>query len=279
MKRILFYLYNNLPKSFQYKLGKIKFLKGLRDFFLKSDGRYKEGTVKVNRTYQGIDVNFKFCAAIKTAAKAKKTGIETTVLNNSIQLIQKYKQGRTDCTILDVGANFGFLSLVWSQTIAKDQGRILAFEPSRHVFKSFSKSIETNRLEDKITIINKAVGLENKPIKLYIDNATSNINAQNSQQTYETVDMVSLDAYFSKHTIDTCDLIKIDVDGIEYEILKGSQSLINQFRPLCIIETNDDQNIIDFFKNSDYQIFDMQLQPLSTNDIPLNIFCVPNELS
>ena len=139
MKKILVYLYNNLPKSIQYKIGKSSWLK------------------------------------------------KTRVLNNSIQLINSFKEGKDDCVVLDIGANFGYLSLVWANTIAKDGGKVIAFEPNKNVYDSFGRSISRNKIDDIIALENKAVGSENKPIKLFINNATSNTLSKENGLAYELI--------------------------------------------------------------------------------------------
>jgi FkbM family methyltransferase len=276
MKKILIYLYNNLPKSIQNKIGRSLWLKKIRDFFLKSDGRYKESSVKIKKTYVNQNVEFIFYASIKTAAKAKKSGIETRVLNNSIQLINSYKKSKSDCVVLDIGANFGYLSLVWANTIAKNAGKVISFEPNKNVYNSFGRSISRNKIEHIITHENKAVGSENKPIKLFINNATSNTLSKDRDLAYELVDMVSIDEYMKNSNFDYCDLVKIDVDGIEHQILQGCTDLINLFKPIFIVETNNDDKIISFFNSKNYQIFDMNLKPYkASSEIPLNVFCVP----
>jgi FkbM family methyltransferase len=276
MNKILEYLYNNLPKSIQYKIGKSLWLKKIRDFFLKSDGRYKESSVKIKKRYLNQNVEFVFYAAIKTAAQAKKSGIETRVLNNSIQLIDPYMKGKTDCVVLDIGANFGYLSLVWANTVAKNKGKVIAFEPNKHVYTSLNKSISRNKIEHIITLENKAVGNENKSIKLFIDNATSNTLPTENDVAYELVDMVSIDEYIISSKINSCNLVKIDVDGIEYQILQGCINLIELYKPIFIVETNNDDKIISFFNSKNYQILDMNLKPYKmSSEIPINIFCVP----
>jgi FkbM family methyltransferase len=276
MKKVLIYLYNNLPKSIQHKIGRSLWLKKIRDFFLKSDGRYKESSVKIKKTYINQNVEFVFYASIKTAAEAKKSGIETRVLNNSIELINTYMEGKSDCVVLDIGANFGYLSLVWANTISRNRGKIIAFEPSKNVYNSFGKSISYNEIDRIIKLENKAVGNENKTIKLFVDNATSNTIVVENDLAFEFVDMVSIDEYIKNVKINSCELVKIDVDGIEYQILQGCTNLINLFKPIFIVETNNDDKIISFFNSKNYQIFDMNLKPYeASSEIPLNVFCVP----
>ena len=63
------------------------------------------------------------------------------------------------------------------------------------------------------------------------------------------------------------DLIKIDVEGGEFAVLKGSEKIINKFHPVIIFEhglgaadfyqTNSDK-IFDFFDSHDYDIFTLK---------------------
>ena len=99
---------------------------------------------------------------------------------------------------------------------------------------------------------------------------------ENDLADYELVDMVSIDEYIKSSEINSCELVKIDVDGIEYQILQGCTNLIERFKPIFIVETNNDDEIISFFNSKNYQIFDMNLKPYKvSSEIPLNIFCIP----
>ncbi len=90
------------------------------------------------------------------------------------------------------------------------------------------------------------------------------------------IKMVSLDLYVVDNNIEKCDLVKIDVDGIEYAILKGAEELIKRFRPTFIVETNGDMKLIEFLENRNYKILDMKLEVYKREDeIPENVFCVP----
>ncbi len=55
----------------------------------------------------------------------------------------------------------------------------------------------------------------------------------------QDIEVVSLDSYFAKHSVNQIDFIKIDTEGFEYEVLRGAQNVISQFRPQRIhIEFN-----------------------------------------
>jgi len=271
---MLVYLYKKIPKSLRNRIGKAKSLKWLRDFILRKGGVYKERTVTIKRAYLDYNVDFKFVASIKEASNALVKGIENTMLNNSITLLRKRNVKASEITVLDVGANFGYLSLVWSQTICKE-GKVIAFEPSKDVFSSLSKSIKANNVSSIIDAVNVAVGNENKMVNLYLNDSTSNVIPENENQKSNAVQMIRLDDYIEQMS-SACDLIKIDVDGIEHEILKGSIETLKKHQPIYIVETNDDIKIVEFFEENDYAILDEKLNTFKKGQLlPPNVYCVP----
>lgn len=276
---VLVQLYKILPKSLKTKLGKSSFLKPLRKLLLYNSNGFKTAQVLVERTYENYKVNFQFVASIKMASKAKNNGIENTVLRNSFQLIQKYKPNRTDLIVLDIGSNFGYLASVWADSIAQN-GKVLAFEPNKNLHKSISKTIQANvNFKSNFEVHHLAVGAKNDAITLNASNFSSNAKAMDSVIETYTVDMVTLDGFLNTQNIKNIDVIKIDVDGIELDILKGAENLLKQNKSIVIVETNDNKRIIEFFQNIGYNIYDMKLNIFNNSEaLPLNIFCVPKTI-
>lgn len=276
MNQIRMFLYNLFPKKLKNKLGRFKIIAPLRNSFFRRNGTYKEVLAKIKREYSNYVVEFNFYASIQVASKAKNKGIENTLLNNSIELLKSEGEDRT---IFDVGTNFGYLSMVWANTVCK-KGKVYSFEPHPLLFNSYTKTVKSNNLQDHIVMEKVAVGNELGTIEINFSATTSNILAlESARRNYkkEKVNIITLDHYIEKKNITKCDLIKIDVDGIEYDILNGSQELIKKFHPIFIVETNNDNRIIDFFIKHDYQIFNMKLKPILEGELPSNIFCKPNK--
>lgn len=273
INKILVYIYENIPARYRNYIGSRNILKPFRNSLLRPNAHYRETKVRVIRTYLDFQVDFYFYASIKVAAKARRFGIENTLLRHSLKLISN-KDSKNNMLILDVGANFGFLSMVWANTICKN-GTVHAFEPNIQVHDSFKKSINENTLNEKVYLNNFAVGRENGIVNLYTSSTSSNIiNSSKQDGLPSSIRMVSLDSYIEENGITKCDLVKIDVDGIEYEILKGARSLIERFKPVFIVESNGDKRIIEFFKTKNYQVLDMELNSYKDEDsIPSNILC------
>lgn len=279
MNSLLVKIYDIIPKGLRLKIGQSKLLKGLRRRLLYDSKGFKTAQVLVERTYGNHKVNFLFVASIKMASKAKRLGIENTVLRNSFTLVEKYKPNRTDLAVLDVGSNFGYLGAVWADSIAKN-GKVMAFEPNKNLYLSISKTIEANiNFKANFKIYNLAVGAKNETIRLNASSFSS--NAQSMETAIETydVEMVTLDDFLNKENIREIDVIKIDVDGIELDILKGAENLLMHNNSIIIVETNDDMRIVEFFQELDYNIYDMKLNIFDNSEaLPLNIFCVPKKM-
>ena len=278
MKQIIFKIYQILPRKTVNFLGKIKFLKPLRDFFLKDKNEFKVIKTAISLSYEDHNINFDFIAPIKIAARAKRGGIEYTLINNSIKLFNKYGSKINNARILDVGANFGFLSTVWSQSISREAGQVYSFEPSKNVSEVFKKTIKENNLTAIVKLYKNAVGSKNEFIEINDSGVTSNVLEFENSNEKNLVEMITIDSFIEAEKIEKMDLFKIDVDGIEYDILKGAESMLRKHMPILIVETNDDIRIIDFCKEMGYQILDMNLIPYEKNTvIPENIFCVKKE--
>lgn len=278
MKQLIFKIYQILPRKTVNFLGKIKFLKPLRDFFLKDMNEFKVIKTAISLSYEGHNINFDFIAPIKIAARAKRGGIEYTLINNSIKLFNKYGSKINNARILDVGANFGFLSTVWSKSISREAGQVYSFEPSKNVSEVFKKTIKENNLSAIVKLYKNAVGSKNEFIEINDSGVTSNVLEFENSNEKNLVEMITIDSFIEAEKIEKMDLFKIDVDGIEYDILKGAESMLRKHMPILIVETNDDIRIIDFCKEMGYQILDMNLIPYEKNTvIPENIFCVKKE--
>lgn len=90
-------------------------------------------------------------------------------------------------------------------------------------------------------------------------------------------------------------LIKIDVEGMEINVLNGGKSLINKHRPFIYCENDradKSEELISVFKSLNYSVYEHISQvfnrtnfngcdknPFNKNYICINILAVPNELN
>ncbi len=264
---ILKNIYRYLPKHLVKMLGGSLILTKLRNKVLREKGKPLTITEKIK---WGTGT-FLFKAPIEMAVKAKKRGIENTLLRTSIKIIKDFNKDNVN--IIDVGANYGFLSLTFAANLKNAQ--IYSFEPHPQIYADFSDSIRQNNF-DRIKAENLAVGDSEKDIAINLYNQTSNIlDVLGKSENVATIRQITLDNYIKSNNI-TPDFVKIDVDGYEPNVLRGMSEILDKFKPVLVVETNDDLSVLEWLRGKNYKIFDMRLKEAGDNEIPPNIFCFPS---
>lgn len=120
-------------------------------------------------------------------------------------------------TVIDVGAHVGAFS-VRVATIAR---RVLSYEPFP---ASHDLLVENTRRFPHVTVFRQAVAGRRAAAPLFIGNDPCNnslVRGLAGDSTI-TVDAVTLADVFEQHRVDRCDLLKLDVEGAEYDILQGA---------------------------------------------------------
>ncbi|MFZ4405655.1 MAG: FkbM family methyltransferase [Pseudobdellovibrionaceae bacterium] len=155
------------------------------------------------------------------------------------------KNLHSDSTFIDVGAHYGYFSLIASN-IVKD-GKVYSFEPSSKSFNILKRNVSSIT---NVTIFNKAVSQGNTPIAFYeFDNLHSEYNSTQISQfenedwfkaikpNMQKIDSISLSTFCTDNSIYP-DIIKIDVEGFENEVIKGAENLLtsSKKKPIVILE-------------------------------------------
>ena len=124
--------------------------------------------------------------------------------------------------VVDAGANYGDSAIWWSRTF---KAKVIAFEPLSEVFKVLEENIRLNKAE--VTTYNVALGNGS----LISGSSDGNMLSAGGDLTMKAE---KLDSYI----FDRVDLLKIDVEGFEFDVLKGAENTISRFKPRIIIETH-----------------------------------------
>jgi FkbM family methyltransferase len=119
-------------------------------------------------------------------------------------------------TIIDIGANIGYYSLIASKLTGKE-GQVYAFEPIPNTYEILQKNIELNKLTN-VKTYQKAVIDHKGFIKLHIDNRSPASNSITGNGKYINVSTIALDDLFTDTHID---IIKMDIEGSEALALEG----------------------------------------------------------
>jgi FkbM family methyltransferase len=143
-----------------------------------------------------------------------------------------------DAVILDVGANIGWYSMLFSKRFPLS--KIYSFEPIQDTYKYLVTNITLNHASNVFPF---NIGLSEKegsstyfyfPGGSVLASEKNLIQCSKAQETVCKVDV--LDKFITTQKIDRIDLIKCDVEGAELFVIKGGTSSINKFLPIIFIE-------------------------------------------
>lgn len=155
-------------------------------------------------------------------------------------------------TVIDIGAHIGIYSMLSSELVGLS-GRVYSFEPTPWTFKILKTN--TEKLAN-VTIFNQAVSDTAQTLTFqdygpgygaYNSANSAGATGINKKSKEITVDSVALDTFCREKSIRP-DLIKIDAEGFEYEVLKGSQFILGDKtnkRPIISMEVAGDDKWAD----------------------------------
>jgi FkbM family methyltransferase len=175
--------------------------------------------------------------------------------------------------IFDIGANVGELSILFSK-FTGNNGTVHAFEPTPETFKRLTNIVlSTNR--NNIILNNFVVSEKDgfETLNIYdVDHSGWNTMANRDLQKYgvninspEKIQLpsIKIDTYCKQNNIPCIDLLKIDVEGAEINVLRGSSEMFKKRKiKLCVFEFGQtvhdmgytSKEIESFFKKCNYQV-------------------------
>jgi len=152
---------------------------------------------------------------------------------------------REGMTVFDVGANIGELSLLFSRFVGTT-GKVHAFEASSSTYQKLSTVCKlTGRKQ--IVLNQSAVADKSGKLRLHVyddDYSGWNSLANRPLEQYgidikpdyiEDVEAITIDDYCEKHHITAIDLLKIDVEGAEYQVLLGARQMLERQGIRCCV--------------------------------------------
>ncbi len=141
--------------------------------------------------------------------------------------------------VLDIGANIGNHSIYFAKECLA--GKVISFEPIEQTFKILQKNIKLNELQDIIIPYNFGIG-EEQSYASASDYDLTNIGGITLQNTSNgNIKIFSIDELNLNENIS---LIKIDVEGFEEKVIKGSLKTIKKYMPMIMIEAWEKSNTI-----------------------------------
>jgi FkbM family methyltransferase len=145
-------------------------------------------------------------------------------------------QNTSGWTCFDVGANVGAIALALAKLTGPD-GKIYAFEPGPPNLRRLRDNLNLNpELSKRVEMV--AAGVGRAPGELYWAEEKGNPgNALlGNSGTHETK-IITLDDFVHERAISKLDFVKIDVEGMELDVMHGAAETLRRFHPMLYFET------------------------------------------
>jgi FkbM family methyltransferase len=169
------------------------------------------------------DHEFMFCPTPQAPAMIKE------IFSDNYQVLAKGIEFRDGDVIIDAGANEGMFSILMSKLFPST--RIIALEPVPNTYYNLCNNINMNGCKN-IEAFCLGLGRNNQPKTIMTvpndlsGGSTAWCNTfEPENHTKVEVGLISLDAAFELYGIKSCRLLKMDIEGAEYEVLYGTEML------------------------------------------------------
>ena len=143
----------------------------------------------------------------------------------------------------DVGANVGFFSLIAARLVGS-AGCVYSFEPVAENAASIRENARLNKLQN-ITLFDVAVGRTSGNAELLLTAwdggsslATSTVRPL-EPLSKRNVRVVAMDDLVREQNLPLPDFVKIDVEGVELDVLLGMSGTIAKAKPILLYELDD----------------------------------------
>ena len=167
------------------------------------------------------------------------TGISRELLINKIRepfITEKLsKEISAGDVVVDIGANIGYY-VFQEARLTGSTGKVYAIEPVLENFELLNKNIALNNYSN-IETFQLAIGDENKITDIYLSEKRNLSSMVKSEELVAIkgkiqVKMITLDKFFEGRNLPN--LIRMDVEGYEFEIIKGMDNILRSGVPLKI---------------------------------------------
>ena len=166
----------------------------------------------------------------------------------------------TGDTIIDVGAHIGEYTLLGAKLVG-DKGLVISVEPDHDSVKSLKENIILNNFKNCL-ILEKAVGekvetkflykVNEEDVYGYLDPYVEN----KKLKKYSEIEVTTIDDIVLSNNLNIINLLKIDVEGFEYEVLLGCndtlkknkiKKIIIELHPSYLQSKGDNEELIHIF--------------------------------
>ncbi|NKB77799.1 MAG: FkbM family methyltransferase [Gammaproteobacteria bacterium] len=145
----------------------------------------------------------------------------------------------SDSNVIEVGSNIGSHTVPLSQRLT-GTGRLYAFEPQRLVYQTLAANLALNQC-DNVHAFWAGVGSKVGTMQIpeLSPRQAFNFGGVVANEGDQSASMIEVPCMtIDSLRLDNCALIKMDVEGMEREVILGGEKTIRAFRPVLYLEAD-----------------------------------------
>ena len=181
--------------------------------------------------------------------------------------------------LFDIGAHCGLISALWCA--ASTSNRTFCFEPSPVLIKRLVEIRELNRLGERMNVTQAAIGEAPGTMSMLMDTVGGFVQSRHFDHTMwsapQSIDVTieSIESASIRLGV-VPDFIKMDIEGYEYEAIKGSVSFLRAHRPTLFLELHlnyleqrnlSAKSVVDLLGQCGYSFFTYSGAGLAADDV------------
>lgn len=136
--------------------------------------------------------------------------------------LQTVLKNVSNSIVIDAGAGYG--DYACGVAFNSPNAIVHAFEPDAALYSSLIKSVQHNKLNERVYCYQLALADKEGPFDLKVPNQVVIVPA------------TTIDGFLGKYKIERVDFIKADIEGAELSMLRGSVKCLEKYKPNLLLE-------------------------------------------
>jgi len=159
--------------------------------------------------------------------------------------------------VFDVGANFGGLTTVMSRMVGP-KGVVCAFEASPRIIGRTQRNLVLSGCNNVQLFHTAVYHTSQKKVKIYLgSHLNDSIYSENGEESAYEVPTLALDDFIDRTKL-VPNLLKMDIEGAEFDAIKGMTKTLTTVKPHLILEVQrEDSDCLTFLREQGYIAIDL----------------------
>jgi len=168
-------------------------------------------------------------------------------------------------TIYDVGGHIGLLTMFFARE-AGETGSVVTFEPNSQNYAAILDHIKLNGFAN-VRVLEMGLGSKKETLEFVVAGSALGTASPEKQKQYRHKDVQvtqikvdTMDNQITVHNLPKPDFVKVDVEGLELDVLCGMTQTINNHRPEICIELHGirEREVVETLLAHNYEIYQVE---------------------